>query len=148
MQRSLQPRSQLATQGLEILERLVKLVKFVMDKELKEMLSQGRSDKSQGRPRCEDISPPLPPDSTDSVDMSFPEQGLGTDFATFDFVEDPAISQALFDFDQAISGQTSYAADLPEEQFLPDLFDSTGGVAQQQAWIWGINSFAQFSSMD
>lgn len=85
----------LAAQGVEILERLTRLV---MEKELKEMLTSASS------------KPPLSARGTATEE----EQGIQdlgearpdnraptmADGLIFDFIEDPAMSQALYDFDQ------------------------------------------------
>ncbi|KAJ5503918.1 fungal-specific transcription factor domain-containing protein [Penicillium fimorum] len=134
MQRTLAPKSQLAAQGLVILERLTKLV---MEKELKQMLAQNNGQGAFRSTPREEESPK-------------PSDGPINDFANFDFREDPAISQALSDFDRAISGRMSPATDAVtdelERQLFPELWDTTNRFAQQQAWIWGGDCLAHFPS--
>ncbi|KAJ5169853.1 fungal-specific transcription factor domain-containing protein [Penicillium coprophilum] len=131
MQRTLAPKSQLAAQGLAILERLTKLV---MEKELKQMLARNDGQAAfESAPREE---------SQNLSDVSV------NDFANFDFMEDPTISQALSDFDKAISGRISPATDAVtddlERQLFPELWDTTNRFAEQQAWIWGGDCLAHF----
>jgi len=98
MQTHLKSRTQstLAAQGLEIIERLTRLV---MEKELKEILN----DKSGSDCRTQRVQDQGHGDATQpqtSATNDLPEvQGEGI----FDFIQDPAMSQALFDFDQGKS---------------------------------------------
>lgn len=88
--------STLAEQGLEILQRLTRLV---MDKELKELLKASEE---------EPMSLPQPISSMDELaaqnpnesDKTLVDNGLIMDEAMLNYVEDPVMSQALFDFDQ------------------------------------------------
>lgn len=88
--------STLAAQGLEILQRLTRLV---MDKELKELLKASED---------EPVSLPQPIRSMDELtaqnpnesDQTLVDNGLIMDEAMLNYVEDPVMSQALFDFDQ------------------------------------------------
>ncbi|KAJ5203434.1 fungal-specific transcription factor domain-containing protein [Penicillium cf. viridicatum] len=132
MQRTLALKWQLATQGLAILERPTKLV---MEKELKQMLAQNNG---QGVSRST---------STEGEGQS-PSDG-SIDFASFEFREDPTISQALSDFDKAISGRMSLetdavADDLERRPFPERCSDTANRFAQQQAWIWGGDCLARF----
>ncbi|OKO96616.1 hypothetical protein PENSUB_10791 [Penicillium subrubescens] len=92
--------SSLNTQGLEILERLTKLV---MEKELKEMLKSSedeqRSVPQPGYSRDESNAQHL----NESGQMLAMTERILDNEATFNYVEDPAMSQALFDFDQGVS---------------------------------------------
>lgn len=92
--------STLAAQGLEILQRLTRLV---TDKELKELLKASED---------EPVSLPQPVSSIDELAAQNPAQNLNESDQTLvdnmlvmgeamlNYVEDPVMSQALFDFDQ------------------------------------------------
>ncbi|CAI7653219.1 unnamed protein product [Penicillium palitans] len=132
MQRTLAPESQLASQSLAILERLTKLV---MDKELEQMLAQNNGQGVSGSTSREGEGQSL----TDG----------SVDFASFEFREDPTVSQALSDFDKAISGrispETDAVTDDLERQLFPErCWDTANRFAQQQAWIWGGDCLARF----
>lgn len=117
MQGHLKSRTQstLAAQGHEILERLTRLV---MEKELKEMLA---SDKA--------ASQSLLPAQQASTGNNSPVQNLVSnipevvqDDGTFDFIQDPAMSQALFDFDQGMCFfQMSYPIISNHSQYSPEM---------------------------
>ncbi|KAJ5779751.1 fungal-specific transcription factor domain-containing protein [Penicillium paradoxum] len=142
MQRTLAPNSQLAAQGLGILERLTRLV---MEKELKQMLAQTDTQATMVSTATEGQSYGSPSVGTG---MSERVDGSVNDFANFDFREDPTISQTLSDFDMAISGrmpaETGAVVDDLERQLFPELCDTTDRFAQQQAWIWGGDYLAHF----
>lgn len=91
-------RSTLAAQGLEILERLARLL---MDKELKEMLSSGHEALSLSQSRASREEP-----VTQYQDESIQDQTLTAETLAegtmFDYTEDPIMSQALYDFDQGV----------------------------------------------
>lgn len=95
----LRSRSTLAAQGLEILERLTRLL---MEKELREMLTSGNEVQTlsqAGTPRDEQV--------TQDLDENGQDQILGLaetldEGSMFHYVEDPAMSQALYDFDQGV----------------------------------------------
>lgn len=120
MQRTLAPKSQLAAQGLAILEPLTKLV---MEKELKQMLVQNDGQAVFGSTpgEGETQSP-----SDESID----------DFANFEFREDATISKALSDFDRAISGRMSSATDAetddPKRQLFPERSDITNDLCSSR----------------
>lgn len=142
--------STLATQGLEILERLTRLV---MDKELKEML--GSSENEPGHI-------PHPNDLSGAQNSNKSDQMLGLnegvlDEPTLNYIEDPVMSQALFDFDQGtlhcficpngmahelypvLSGNNM---NIPLEPLFPDLLGSGSVFAPEQGWIWGFDRLA------
>jgi hypothetical protein len=94
MQAHLKSRSHstLAAQGLEILERLTKLL---MEKELKEMLTsgiEGQSGSHVGASREQ-----VTQDIIESDQDEPPNEGN-----IFNYIQDPAMSQALYDFDQGV----------------------------------------------
>lgn len=142
--------SSLNTQGLAILERLTKLV---MEKELKELLNP-----------FEDKPPPIPQSGDfrdesstqeliESRQMLATNEGILDDAATSDYIEDPAMSQALFDFDQGASPKlrihsntnklhTVISGNTPLEPLFPDLLGPGGGFAPEQGWIWGFDRMA------
>lgn len=97
--------STLASQGLEILERLTRLV---MEKELKEMLAsngfaQQIPQATAQRIECTSYGnvahAPTQDQEQDHV-AEFPESIENEEM--FDFIQDPAMSQALLDFDQGM----------------------------------------------
>ncbi|KAJ5160663.1 fungal-specific transcription factor domain-containing protein [Penicillium canariense] len=132
-------KSALAAQGLDILERLTKLV---MEKELKEMLTCSGNEVS-AQAQDLDIGHLQ---SSQNVTETVGDQAFGlaeastTDATMFNYIEDPTMSQALCDFDRVLSDQ---GLDAPPEPLFPDLF-GPGSITQEQAWIWGVNSLAQF----
>lgn len=89
--------STLAVQGVEILERLARLV---MEKELKEMLTSSSLKTSlpvqETATEDEQGILDLGGDQLDTPTMA---DIVMADENTFDYIEDPAISQALYDFD-------------------------------------------------
>jgi hypothetical protein len=89
--------SSLNTQGLEILERLTKLV---VETELKEMLNTSEDEPrhipQSGDSRDESSAQTL----NESGQMLATNEGILDDEATFNYIEDPVMSQALFNFDQ------------------------------------------------
>ncbi|KAJ6035788.1 fungal-specific transcription factor domain-containing protein [Penicillium herquei] len=91
-------RSVLAAQGLEVLRRLIKLV---LDKEMKEMFAPGVSVDSDFAtlPGISDVSVQNP-DCVES--MAGFDALLESD--VFNYVHDPAMLQALCDFDQDMLG--------------------------------------------
>ncbi|KAJ5307161.1 fungal-specific transcription factor domain-containing protein [Penicillium atrosanguineum] len=127
--------STLAAQGLEILEKLTRLL---MEKELKEMLSSGNavSSSPQIAPRDEQ--------ARQDLDESVQDQTLAAativEENMFNYIEDPAMSQALFDFDQVLS---NHEMSIPLESNFPDLLGPGSGLVPEQAWIWGVDSLAQ-----
>ncbi|KAJ5689797.1 fungal-specific transcription factor domain-containing protein [Penicillium macrosclerotiorum] len=95
-------KSTLAVQGVEIMERLTKLV---MEKELKEMLTSPGTGGPLLAPNPhndlhEDPRDDIEPDSQ-ILASSLPEVSLNEE-SIFDYIEDPAMSQALSDFDQGM----------------------------------------------
>lgn len=149
MQRTLALKSQLAAQGLRILERLTRLV---MEKELKQMLAQNDSQVALGSLPTEEhtlgSTSAMQSENITTVQID----GSIDDFANFDFREDPIISQTLSDFDKAISGrmslETDTVADGFERQVFREPWDTTDGFAQQQAWIWGGDCLNNFPGFD
>lgn len=84
MQMSLKTKSGFSAQGVDILKRLTRLV---MKKEMQEILNP--------RPtlqRLNEVSEPAAEPGFPGINESLP----------FDYVEDPAMSQALYDFDQGV----------------------------------------------
>jgi hypothetical protein len=95
--------STLASQGLEILERLTRLV---MEKELKEMLASNNVAQQIPQSSAQQIeatsygsvarASPLGQDQVAECLESIQNEEM------FDFIQDPAMSQALLDFDQSM----------------------------------------------
>ncbi|KAJ5986350.1 hypothetical protein N7451_010715 [Penicillium sp. IBT 35674x] len=130
-------RSPLSDQGLDILERLTRLV---MEKELKEILTPSNEFSSQfvgNEPRrngdIQNLGESEPNIQLDETEEATQEEGLA------DFVEDTTVSQALFELDQVLS---CHDYDMALEPFSPDIAPSNG-LAQEQAWIWGMENSMQ-----
>ena len=79
---SLKAKSGFAAQGVDILKRLTRLV---MKKEMQEILNPRPTPE-----RLNEVSEPAEPGILPGINESMP----------FDYVEDLAMSQALYDFDQ------------------------------------------------
>ncbi|KAL1878297.1 hypothetical protein Plec18167_004364 [Paecilomyces lecythidis] len=130
-------RSVVAAQGLEILERLIRLV---MEKETKEILTisapegfhQPTSQMTEAR-ETEQISA--------NNNIASLEDDTGGN-AAIDYIQDPNIVQTLYDFDQVLS-RSSHQSPL-SETLLSETLGPSGAFAQEQAWIWGIDNFAPF----
>lgn len=88
MQMSLKTKSGFAAQGVDVLKRLTTLV---MKKEMQEILNPRREQPTPQR--MEDVSEP----AAEPGNGVLPELN---ERMPFDYVEDPAMSQALYDFDQ------------------------------------------------
>ncbi|CAI7635735.1 unnamed protein product [Penicillium pancosmium] len=134
--------STLASQGLEILERLTRLV---MEKELKEMLASNSVAEQIPRSTTHRIESTIygnvaqaPTQGQDQV-AEFPESIQNEEM--FDFIQDPAMSQALLDFDQVLSGND---INVPLDPLFPDLAGPGNGFTQEQAWIWGMDNLQRF----
>jgi hypothetical protein len=144
--------SSLTTQGLEMLEKVTKLV---MEKELREMLNS-----SEGEPGPAPQSSDRRDDSAaQNMDESskMPAQGLGSmdNDASFNYIEDPdpVMSQPLFDFDQSKSLSlrsssttnkldtvfTGNSMNFQLEPLFPDLLGPGSGFGPEQGWIWGFD---------
>lgn len=138
MQAHLKSESQsaLAAQGLEILERLTRLV---MEKELKEMLASGNDVPGQSSTTLLHENQELPENYEGHSGQPTAEASQAG--AVPDVIEDPVISQALFDLDQVLSGQD---LNLPLDPLFNDLNGPNNGFTQEQAWIWGMDNFSQF----
>lgn len=137
MQMSLKAKSGFAAQGLDILKRLTRLV---MKKEAQEILNPRPT-----QPTMNEVSEPAAGPAFPGINESMP----------FDYVEDPTMSQALYDFDQGVFSYTpvivqanraAISTDLPNELSEGALFSDMGshGFAQEQAWIWGFDSLINF----
>ena len=137
MQMSLKAKSGFAAQGLDILKRLTRLV---MKKEMQEILNPRPT-----QPTVNDVSEPAAGPAFPGINESMP----------FDYVEDPTMSQALYDFDQGVFSYTSVivqanraaiSTNLPNELSEGALFSDMGshGFAQEQAWIWGFDNLINF----
>ncbi|KAJ5963153.1 fungal-specific transcription factor domain-containing protein [Penicillium waksmanii] len=134
--------STLASQGLEILERLTRLV---MEKELKEMLASNSVAQQTPQSTAQRIEPTgygnmaQAPTQGQYQVAEFPESIQNEE--TFDFIQDPAMSQALLDFDQVLSGND---INIPLDPLFPDLAGPGNGFTQEQAWIWGMDNLQRF----
>lgn len=145
--------STLNTQGLEILERLTK---SVMEKELKEMLNSSENEPGPTLHTHDSREESVRQNPTESDQMLATNVPIVDDDATFNYIEDPVMSQALFDFDQGtfpsfnpnsiinnmrivLSGNNM---NFPLEPLFPDLLGHGGGFAPEQGWIWGFDRMA------
>lgn len=99
MQAHLKSRSDstLTIQGLDILEKLTRLL---MEKELKELLSSSNAIPSLPRTTPGDEQVTQDPD--ESVRDQTPAAETPVEGDMFSYIEDPVMSQALFDFDQGM----------------------------------------------
>lgn len=89
--------STLTIQGLDILEKLTRLL---MEKELKELLSSSNAIPSLPRTTPGDEQVTQDPD--ESVRDQTPAAETPVEGDMFSYIEDPVMSQALFDFDQGM----------------------------------------------
>jgi hypothetical protein len=89
--------SSLTTQGLEILERLTKLV---MEKELKEMLNSSEDEPGSSFHSGDSRNEPGAQILNESNQTLATNEAIVDDETTFNYTEDPVMSQALFDYDQ------------------------------------------------
>ncbi|KAK1144988.1 hypothetical protein N8T08_004703 [Aspergillus melleus] len=159
IQEKLKSRSIMAEQGLEILQRLTKLV---MEKELSVMLDLSKPEKTESNTRRADPSvqkvhnesdsivtpqhPVIAPGSDDNPTASPAETETGDTSITitdvpFQYMENVAFSGALDDFDQALSAYLPQlhpdedgfldASSLPQAQSFPML---------EQTWFWGLDN--------
>ncbi|PIG82251.1 hypothetical protein AARAC_000009 [Aspergillus arachidicola] len=129
----LRSRSTLAAQGLDILKRLTRLVmerefKDITCSEVKKALFLSQNAGMDSNMAGQDVIGSLPDNHA-----ILPAEDRRSEGTTVDFIENPAMSQALYDFDQGSS------LDPP----LSELVDRGTGFGQEQAWIWGIDSLAQ-----
>ncbi|KAI9926887.1 hypothetical protein MW887_003986 [Aspergillus wentii] len=164
-------RSTLAAQGLEILQRLTR---HVMEKELNAMLDVSKPITSSAvagasATGSNSSHPDNIPHATNGLQQSTSQQVVREDIEHashipptgkpfndgvisdnnnqfFQYAEDPTLSQAVYDFDQAISTQDHpFQPELEEPPVDPSLFWSSandGFAALEQAWIWGLDNFA------
>lgn len=143
-------KSPISAQGLDILERLARLV---MEKELNEILrfknefiSEPAKIRENGRP--DNLNENQPDLGLDETETYAHEERVS------DFFEDVTISQALSDLDQGMNHRDDWKAclmpctvfshhdlNMPLESIVPDLNGPlngfNNGLAQEQAWIWG-----------
>jgi hypothetical protein len=98
--------STLASQGLEILERLTRLV---MEKELKEMLDSNSATQQSSQSTTQRIEYAHYGGGSEAPTQQEQDQDQGAEIPDaiqneemFDFIQDPAMSQALLDFDQGM----------------------------------------------
>ncbi|KAJ5358289.1 fungal-specific transcription factor domain-containing protein [Penicillium brevicompactum] len=142
MQAQLKSKSQctLSSQGLEILERLTRLV---MEKELKELLAPG-SDASLGAGLGAQIT--QRDQQRDQQIQLDAQLGEGMNVTCRDHmpevVVDTNVSQALSDLDQVLFTQE---LDPSTDPFFYDMNMSNNSFSQEQAWIWGMEKPAQFN---
>ncbi|KAJ5335625.1 hypothetical protein N7452_008028 [Penicillium brevicompactum] len=161
MQAQLKSKSQctLSSQGLEILERLTRLV---MEKELKELLAPG-SDASLGAGLGAQIT--QRDQQRDQQIQLDAQLGEGMDVTCGDHmpevVVDTNVSQALSDLDQGMLVKTllyrkreslhfplvlfTQELDPSTDPFFYDLNMSNNSFSQEQAWIWGMDKPAQLN---
>ncbi|OJJ30442.1 hypothetical protein ASPWEDRAFT_177097 [Aspergillus wentii DTO 134E9] len=171
IQTKLKNRSTLAAQGLEILQRLTR---HVMEKELNAMLDVSKPITSSAvagasATGSNSSHPDNIPHATNGLQQSTSQQVVREDIEHashipptgkpfndgvisdnnnqfFQYAEDPTLSQAVYDFDQAISTQDHpFQPELEEPPVDPSLFwpsANDGFAALEQAWIWGLDNFA------
>ncbi|OOO05067.1 hypothetical protein OAory_01114040 [Aspergillus oryzae] len=171
IQEKLKDRSVLAAQGLEILQRLARLV---MEKELSVMLDVSKPIELSEPRETEDnnsasgwIEHPQPIEKIDSPsdspvsaadiqpsgDTACPvplqQSEIPTADSTYPFnmanenalqyMEDPALSEAIYDFDQALSMYAPRLSVDPEESYNASLIrppTDEGFPMLEQTWIW------------
>ncbi|KAK6837074.1 hypothetical protein RU639_001642 [Aspergillus parasiticus] len=174
IQEKLKDRSALAAQGLEILQRLARLM---MEKELNVMLDLSKPIELSA-PRDSDdntasgwIERPRPIETVDSAsdppvsaaytqrsgDTTCPVPGQQSDIPTADptflfnmanendlqYMEDPALSEAIYDFDQALSLYAPRLSVDTEESYNASLIrppTDEGFPMLEQTWIWGLEN--------
>ncbi|KAF9888463.1 hypothetical protein FE257_008570 [Aspergillus nanangensis] len=170
IQEKLKDRSILAAQGLEILQRLAKLV---MEKELHTMLDLSKpiqqssgpdsdngvessdiggepvSSKNVARdnPHIEPLDN-IPHLGTEAIR---PTIDLNTNDNAFDnsplqYMEDPALSAALYDLDQELSNYVpQFPSDLGDESNFSARYPPDEGFPTlEQTWIWGLDSIQPY----
>lgn len=145
-------KSPLPAQGLDILERLTRLV---MEKELKEILNSESDPVSQLTGA--EIQPGRDLDTLGdgNVLQSNRAEPSGPNEDITDLMEDSTISQALFDLDTGmarthVTGRivltystvlSSHDLSMPLDPILPNFNGHSNMLAQEQAWIWDPESF-------
>lgn len=161
MQAQLKSKSQctLSSQGLEILERLTRLV---MEKELKELLAPG-SDASLGAGLGAQIT--QRDQQRDQQIQLDAQLGEGMNVTCQDHMPEVVVntnvSQALSDLDQGMLVKTllyrkreslhfplvlfTQELDPSTDPFFYDMNMSNNSFSQEQAWIWGMDKPAQFN---
>lgn len=145
--------SPLPAQGLEILERLTRLV---MEKELKDILSP-RND-SNTQPAGTDARGYADPQALSEEQSSLLQLDMINESAqrgiSPDYVEDTTVSQALFDLDQGMQTPRTFwrscltpstvlfghDLNIPLDHLDTDFTGPSNGITQEQAWIWGVES--------
>ncbi|EAU32845.1 predicted protein [Aspergillus terreus NIH2624] len=169
IQEKLRDRCVLAAQGLEILQRLTKLV---MEKELNTMLdlpktSQTSKDAHPPDDHTGSESMPAPayteeahhslnpnqenstshPDTSQSSEIVNPtytiSDGENPD-SSLQYIEDPALSEALFDFDQALLNFAPRSDFDPNEPPSSRFLADDGFPMLEQTWIWGLDNNPSF----
>ncbi|KAL5363729.1 fungal-specific transcription factor domain-containing protein [Aspergillus floccosus] len=166
IQEKLRDRCVLAVQGLEILQRLTKLV---MEKELNTMLDLPRTSQTS-----KDVHPPddhtgsesLPaptyteedlhslglgqenktshPETSQSSESGQPPYTVADDVnpdSSLRYIEDSALSEALLDFDQALLNFVPRSSFDPNEPPASRSIISDDGFPMlEQTWIWGLDN--------
>ncbi|PYH40844.1 transcription factor domain-containing protein [Aspergillus saccharolyticus JOP 1030-1] len=158
IQEALKSRSVVAEQGLDILQRLTKLV---MQKELDVLLGRSsypasaQSDPTVGFSNHPLVGNPPEPSEADASHLDNSRETTGIDDSTDTisswedvlYMNDPALTEALHDFDQAL---LSYApqsqAESEEPSGNPVLWPATldGFPILQQTWLWDIDNDLAF----
>ncbi|RAL10668.1 transcription factor domain-containing protein [Aspergillus homomorphus CBS 101889] len=153
----LRSRSVVAEQGVDILQRLTQLV---IQKELDVMLGKGKraetslssattesfSYASGNEPQALSKSGTSPGTvSGDIIQPDHPTVDIASNFATFHFTPDPALTDALHDFDQALLSYAPQpeggAEETAENPFLwPPTLD--GFPILEQTWMWDLENDA------
>ncbi|KAE8370318.1 fungal-specific transcription factor domain-containing protein [Aspergillus caelatus] len=175
IQEKLKHRSVLAAQGLEVLQRLARLV---MEKELNVMLDVSKPielseprDSGGGNAAGGWIDHPRPLEAANSAsdapvsatytqrssDTTCPVPGQQSEIPTADstypfnmtnenalqYMEDPALSEAIYDFDQALSTYAPRLSVDPEESYNSSLLrppTDEGFPMLEQTWIWSLEN--------
>ncbi|KAB8262173.1 fungal-specific transcription factor domain-containing protein [Aspergillus pseudonomiae] len=175
IQEKLKDRSVLAAQGLEILQRLSRLV---MEKELNVMLDVSKPIELS-KPRDSEgdnvasgwIENPRPSEMLNSAsdapvsaaytqrsgDLTCPVPDQQSEASTansmypfnmvnenaLQYMEDPILSEAIYDFDQALSIYAPRLSADPEESYNASLIrppTDEGFPILEQTWIWGLEN--------
>ncbi|KAF5866857.1 hypothetical protein ETB97_008661 [Aspergillus alliaceus] len=167
IQMKLKDRSVLAAQGLDILKRLTKLV---IEKELNVMLDlskpiglsrpndgggastpgwieQAQLNENGGSTtnirHTDDTTYPIHNQQPEIpvADSIYPFNVMGE--SALQFTEDPALSEAIYNFDQALSIYAPRSPADPEESHNPSFIRQSadeGFPMLEQTWIWGLDN--------
>ncbi|CAG8049577.1 unnamed protein product [Penicillium olsonii] len=130
----------LSAQGLDILERLTRLV---MEKELKDLLGQGSDASLQSRRTEPGVQENWEASQQGQLDAQLGQIMEPTHEQIMpETLEDTDVSQALFDLDQALFNSDSQ---MPIDPIFSDPNGPSNVFTQEQAWIWGMEDPVEFN---